>query len=241
MKLVCDDLKRTATCECAQSAENYQRDGEPQGTAMAGRIDYQIEKFQFIERNESPRITRQWAEVIAECQQEKANSEARLRTALLNVDYVTSFELPFRLLLIRAPQLVDQLRPALALNQKNVVINGKKRGCVYSLKADLSAVPEEFRYRFVSRIFRSGPDAVSATPYQQLAKEVKAPRERLRLALEGGLQVNALDGLFWFGIQRIAADISALRSAGMKIATSQVEVSDSLTRTTRMIAAYQVG
>ncbi|HCR0928576.1 TPA: DNA-binding protein, partial [Klebsiella aerogenes] len=44
---------------------------------MAGRIDYQIEKFQFIERNESPRITRQWAEVIAECQQEKANSETR--------------------------------------------------------------------------------------------------------------------------------------------------------------------
>ncbi|HCR0417997.1 TPA: DNA-binding protein, partial [Klebsiella aerogenes] len=110
---------------------------------MAGRIDYQIEKFQFIERNESPRITRQWAEVIAECQQEKANSETRLRTALLNVDYATSFELPFRLLLIRAPQLVDRLRHALALNQKNVVINGKKRGCVYSLKADLSAVPEE--------------------------------------------------------------------------------------------------
>lgn len=77
---------------------------------MAGRIDYQIEKFQFIERNESPRITRQWAEVIAECQQEKANSETRLRTALLNVDYATSFELPFRLLLIRAPQLVDRLR-----------------------------------------------------------------------------------------------------------------------------------
>ncbi|MGG7798403.1 DNA-binding protein [Klebsiella aerogenes] len=207
---------------------------------MAGRIDYQIEKFQFIERNESPRITRQWAEVIAECQQEKANSETRLRTALLNVDYATSFELPFRLLLIRAPQLVDRLRHALALNQKSVVINGKKRGCVYSLKADLSAVPEEFRYRFVSRIIRSGPGAVSAAPYQQLAKEIKAPRERLRLALESGLQVNALDGLFWFGIQRIAADISALRSAGMAITTAEVEVADSLTRTTRMIAAYQV-
>ena len=163
-----------------------------------------------------------------------------MRTALLNVDYATSFELPFRLLLIRAPQLVDRLRHALALNQKNVVINGKKRGCVYSLKADLSAVPDEFRYRFVSRIIRSGPDAVSAAPYQQLAKEIKAPRERLRLALESGLQVNALDGLFWFGIQRIAADISALRSAGMAITTSEVEVADSLTRTTRMIAAYQV-
>lgn len=136
---------------------------------------------------------------------------------------------------------MDRLRHALALNQKNVVINGKKRGCVYSLKADLSTVPDEFRYRFVSRIIRSGPDAVSAAPYQQLAKEIKAPRERLRLALESGLQVNALDGLFWFGIQRIAADISALRSAGMAITTAEVEVADSLTRTTRMIAAYQVG
>lgn len=72
---------------------------------MSGRIDYQIEKYSFGAADESPRLTHQWAEVAAECRQLKAGAEERLRIALLNVDYVTSFELPFRLVLTRAPQL----------------------------------------------------------------------------------------------------------------------------------------
>lgn len=47
-----------------------------------------------------------------------AGVEERLRIALLNVDYVTSFELPFRLLLTRTPQLIDKLRKEFALTQK---------------------------------------------------------------------------------------------------------------------------
>ena len=41
---------------------------------------------------------------------DEAGPEERLRIALLNVDYVTSFELPFRLLLTRTPQLIAALR-----------------------------------------------------------------------------------------------------------------------------------
>jgi hypothetical protein len=206
---------------------------------MVGRIDYQIEKYSFAELNETPRITRQWAEVIEECRQVHAGSAARLRIALLNVDHVTSFELPFRLLLIRTPQLIDQLRDELQLNQKTVMMNGKSRGRVYSLGTDLRHVPDAFRYRLASRIRRVQAGGVTATPYQQIAKQAKAPRERLRLALEGGLQVNALDGLFWFGIQRIAAEVSVLRKSGMKIATSEVEIFDNLTGTHRTVSAYQ--
>ncbi len=36
---------------------------------------------------------------------------------------------------------------------------------------------------------------------------MKAPRERLKYALEAGLLVTVLDGLFWSGSQRIAADV----------------------------------
>ncbi|WP_050094047.1 hypothetical protein [Yersinia pseudotuberculosis] len=50
----------------------------------------------------------------------------------------------------------------------------------------------------------------TAAPNQQIEKQTKAPRERLRLALEAGLQVNALDGLFWLGLQRIAVEILTL-------------------------------
>ncbi|WET15130.1 DNA-binding protein [Yersinia intermedia] len=207
---------------------------------MAGRIDYQIEKYCFTEVHDTPRIVQQWAEVMEECRQVRAGSVERLRIALLNVDYVTSFELPFRLLLIRTPQLIDRLRDELQLSQQTVSINGKKRGRVYSLGTDFSHVPEAFRYRLANRIRRVQVAGATAAPYQQIAKQIKAPRERLRLALEAGLQVNALDGLFWLGIQRIAVDVLKLRQSGMAIVTSEIEVFDNLTETHRTVSAYQL-
>lgn len=204
------------------------------------RVDYQIEKYQFAEIGETPRIASQWETVLAECQRKTAGSEERLRTALLSVDYLTSFELPFRLLLIRAPQLVDKLRKELDIYQKPATINGKKRGTAYSLNADFSCVPDEFRYRLASRIRRVSTDGTTATSFQHIAKQAKDPRERLKLALESGLFVNALDGMFWLGLQRIAADIAVLRKSGLAIATSEVEVFDTLTGTVRMISSYQL-
>lgn len=208
---------------------------------MAGRVDYQIEKYRFMEAAESPRLTRQWSEVIAECQGNKAGAEERLRIALLNVDYVTSFELPFRLLLTRTPQLIAGVRDEFQLSQKNVLFNGKRFGCVYSLKMDLGEVPDEFQYRLTTRIRRTGPSGDTATLYRQIAQETKVPRERLKRALENGLTVTALDGLFWFGLQRITADVQRLRKAGMKIATSEVEAFDNLTETIRFVPVYLSG
>lgn len=107
---------------------------------MRTRIDYLADKYCFTERNESPRLRRQWQDVLEECRQTEAGPEERLRIALLNVDYVTSFELPFRLLLTRTPQLIAALREEWGISQKNVVFNDKRFGCVYSLKASLSGV-----------------------------------------------------------------------------------------------------
>lgn len=207
---------------------------------MSNRIDYQVEKYNFIEIEEAPRLARQWAEIRDEYQKDPTNSEQRLRLALLNVDYVTSFELPFRLLLLRAPQLIDKLRDELQLSQKSVLVNGNKRGQVYSIKADLSAVPDTFRYRFSTRIRRTEAGGATAAAYQQVALQVKNTRGRLKLALESGLEVTALDGLFWLGQQRIAADVSVLRQSGMPISTVEREVFDSLTATTRSIPAYRL-
>ncbi|WLI77907.1 DNA-binding protein [Kosakonia sp. H02] len=208
---------------------------------MSGKIDYQIEKYSFADAAGTPRLAQQWRDVLDECRQLKAGAEERLRIALLNVDYVTSFELPFRLLLTRAPQLIAGLRDEFQLAQKNVIFNGKRFGCVYSLKTDLSDIPDAFQYRLATRIRRVDPTGATAAPYQQIAKEVKAPRERLKLALESRLQVTALDGLFWFGIQRIAADVQRLRKTGMAIATAESEVFDDLTGTTRLIPVYRSG
>ncbi|CAB5585985.1 Uncharacterised protein [Citrobacter werkmanii] len=207
---------------------------------MSGRIDYQTEKYSFTEAAESSRLTGQWADVIAECREMKAGPEERLRIALLNVDYVTSFELPFRLLLLRTPQLIASVRDALQLSQKNVIFNGKRFGCVYTLKASLDGIPDEFQYRLSHRIRRIDPEGLTEAPYQQIAKAVKSPRERLKIALESGLDVTALDGLFWFGSQRIAADVLRLRKSGMRVATGQILVSDNLTATMRPVPFYRL-
>ena len=207
---------------------------------MSGRIDYQTEKYSFTEAAESSCLTGQWADVIAECREMKAGPEERLRIALLNVDYVTSFELPFRLLLLRTPQLIASVRDALQLSQKNVIFNGKRFGCVYTLKASLDGIPDEFQYRLSHRIRRIDPEGLTEAPYQQIAKAVKSPRERLKIALESGLDVTALDGLFWFGSQRIAADVLRLRKSGMRVATGQILVSDNLTATMRPVPFYRL-
>ncbi|EFP3678757.1 DNA-binding protein [Salmonella enterica] len=207
---------------------------------MVDRIEYQIEKYSFCDTDESPRLARQWADVMEECRREKAGSKDRLRIALLNVDYVTSFELPFRLLLTRTPQFIDQLRKELHLSQKSVTFNGKRHGTLYSIQADINGTPDTFQYRFSNRIRRVTRSCITSEPYRYVAAQIKAPRERLRLALESGLQVNALDGLFWLGIQRIAADIAVLRNEGLEISTSEVEVFDNLTGTIRVISAYNI-
>ncbi|QGH30670.1 ECs1377 family protein [Kluyvera intermedia] len=204
---------------------------------MAGIIDYQIEKYSFKEASEPARLTSQWAEVMEECR--RMGAEDRLRIALLNVDYVTSFELPFRLLLVRAPQFIASVREELALNQKNVMFNGKRFGCVYSLKTSMDAIPDTFVYSLASRIRRMENGQSTAAPYQEIAKQTRVPRERLKLALEAGLDVTALDALFWFGIQRLAAEVQQLRKTGMNISTAEVDTYDSLTETTRRVPYYR--
>ncbi|EHJ6107698.1 DNA-binding protein [Escherichia coli] len=191
---------------------------------MQEHIDYQIEKYQFRARNESPRLMRQWADVMRECRDTGAGARERLRIALLNVDYVTSFELPFRLLLTRTPQMIDSVR----------------RECVYSLQNDLSGVPDSFSYSLATRIRRVDSYGMTTRCFTDIAGQVKAPTARLKLALESGLIVTALDGLFWLGIQRIAADVQRLRQSGMTIITRDVEVSDSLTGTTRVVSGYSL-
>lgn len=193
-----------------------------------------------LQNGTNPRLRRQWQDVLEECRQTEAGPEERLRIALLNVDYVTSFELPFRLLLTRTPQLIAALREEWGISQKNVVFNDKRFGCVYSLKASLSGVPDTYRYHLSHRIRRVVGNENTSLPYQQVAREVKAPRERLKYALEAGLLVTALDGLFRFGSQRIAADVLRLRKAGMPVVTTTVEVHDNLTGTTRKVPAYHL-
>ena len=145
------------------------------------------------------------------------------------MDYVTSFELPFRLLLIRTPQLIAALREEWGLSQKNVVFNDKRFGCVYSLKASLSGVPDTFRYHLSHRIRRMVGNENTSSPYQQIAREVKVPRERLKYALEAGLLVTALDGGWLHSDRDDPYSSGTLWGAAAGLSTTSGHVSGSFT------------
>ena len=224
----------------ASEDDNITRGLIQKGMRGGRRIDYDIEKYQFTEAGETPRLREQWREVYLECRRLRAGAEERLRIALLNVDYVTSFELPFRLLLVRAPQLIADVRETLQLSRKAAVFNGKRYGCVYSLKQDLQAVPEAFSLPPGKPHSSRRCNRADGGPVPADCPGDKAGRERLRQALNAGLPVTALDALFWFGSQRVAADIAQLRRSGMAIVTTEVEVSDNLFNTTRRVPVYRL-
>lgn len=203
------------------------------------RIDYQIDRYQLSEASETPRLVAQWQQVQDQSHDLALDAFARLRLALTTVDYVTSFELPFRLLLVRAPQDIARLQQEMPFHGRPVKINGQKRGKLYSLKRDVVA-PDEFRYSRRFKVFRSGAEGGTEASYLAIVKAAESPRERLRLALTSGLFVTALDGLLFFGIQRIAADVEKLRKQGLAIKTASAEVYDSQTRTVRTVPGYSL-
>lgn len=98
-------------------------------------IDYQIALNHITEVSETPHQAKQWLIV----QQQHAGEIARVRLALHSLPYVTSYELSFRLLLIRAPQAIEKLRAELTIHSRRVEINGSKRGVLYSFDADVAA------------------------------------------------------------------------------------------------------
>lgn len=109
-----------------------------------------------------------------------------------------------------------------------MLINDKRRGQVYSISADLNRVPDAFRYRLSSRIRRMDEETMTTAPYQQVASQTKHPEERLRLALESGLQVNALDGLFWLDPANCRRHTAASRvgDAGSVVGCRSVRFTD---------------
>lgn len=175
----------------------------------------------------------------ATARRRRRNRTGQTGAAQFAVCYLTSYEFPFRLLLIRAPQAIEKLRDDLTIHSRLVKINGGKRGVLYSLNADVTA-PEAFHYTRKFTVFRSRAESGTKNSYISIARQVSAQRERLRLALTSSLLVTALNALLFFGVQRLASDIAALRKGGLKIDLLYVEAFDSQTQQLREIPAYRL-
>lgn len=74
--------------------------------------------------------------------------------------------------------------------------------------------------------------------YIGIARQTTEPRNRLSLAFTPGLQITALDALLFFGVQRVASDVSVLRKEGLNIGLQHVNTFDSATQVVRPTPVY---
>jgi len=193
-------------------------------------IDYDIQRMNVKTDTETTQLSRQWEEASAISQQEQLGETARSRLAFNMVDYITSEDLPLRLLITRAPQAIAKLADERKVYKEPKAINGRKGGVVYSKQPLVT--PKEINYTssyLATRIVDGTAKTLSS--------------DNLIECLKAGDVVTPLDGILLLNCKRIAIDIARLKKQNpeLNIVMKRIEVSDSLTNTTRKMASYQLG
>jgi hypothetical protein len=196
---------------------------------MNMKIHYEIERLIVSNPFVPIHITEQWDRVFAESARLKLGELSRSRLALNLVDYVTSEDLPRRLLVTRAPQCMAALGKERKIYKDFRVINGRKGGVVYSGHDRI--IPNKFEYEMnikAKRIVDGTSQSLSSSD--------------LLNCLKNGDIVTSLDGILFLDCKRVAADIARLRKKHpeLDIEMKRIEVSDSLTNTTRKMASYRL-
>ena len=193
-------------------------------------IHYDIQRQSVKTDAETIELSAQWSKVIAISHQKRLGETERARLAFNMVDYLTSDDLPFRLLITRAPQAMTKIAEETQVYKSIRVINGKKSGVIYSKQRLVT--PKEINYTssyLATRVVNGTPTPLSSG--------------NLLDCLKAGDVVTPLDGILFLGCKRIAANISKLKQAHSDITMKmdRIEVSDSFTGTKRMMASYRLG
>ncbi|MCW8335917.1 hypothetical protein [Vibrio paucivorans] len=194
---------------------------------MTAKIHYDIQHIKVKSDKESTQLAQQWQQVQNICREKSLGEMARARLAFNLVDYITSEDLPFRLLITRAPQAMAAIGEESKVYKEHRVINGKQTGMIYAKNEQI--LPREILYenKFVATRYIDG-----------LTRSLSSTL--LIDCLKAGEIITPLDGILFLGCKRIASDISRLKKAkpDMNINMKRIEVSDSFTGTTRQMASY---
>ncbi|NAZ94206.1 hypothetical protein [Vibrio toranzoniae] len=195
---------------------------------MEKKLHYDIQQAKVRSDKESTRLTNQWERVLQLCREKSFGEVARARLAFNLVDYITSEDLPFRLFITRAPQAMATIGEETRVYKEHRIINGKHSGMIYAKSEQM--LPREIHYtnEFVATRYVDG-------------KKTPLSSSSLVDCLKAGEVITPLDGILFLGCKRIASDIARLKKVDptMNIEMKRIEVSDSLTGTTRKMASYE--
>lgn len=192
-------------------------------------IHYDISKLHVKADKDSDRLTQQWQSVLISIHEQNLGELARARLAFNLVDYITSEDLPLRLLITRAPQAMAKISYETRVYKEYRVINGKKSGVIYSRSEQILPKTVNYTTHYESQRMVDGT-----------AQSLSA--NQLLDCLKAGDVVTPLDGILFLNCKRIAIDIARLkkRHSRLSIKMDRIEVSDSLTGTTRKMASYKI-
>lgn len=192
-------------------------------------IHYDIQRLQVEVDKESNSLTQQWQNVMNIVNSESYGELARARLAFNLVDYITSDDLPLRLLISRAPQAMAKIADETSVYKEHRVINNKKTGVVYSRSEQM--IPKTLNYNAQYTAQRIVDGTSQSLRSNNLLK-----------CLEAGDTLTPLDGVLFLQCKRIASDIEKLkkRHTHLNIEMKRIDVSDSFTGTTRKMASYRL-
>ena len=108
-------------------------------------IHYDIHRLQVDVDKEPISLTQQWQNVMNIVNSESYGEIERARLAFNLVDYITSDDLPLRLLISRAPQAMAKIAEETPIYKEQRVINNKKTGVVYSRSEQM--IPKTLNYK----------------------------------------------------------------------------------------------
>lgn len=173
-------------------------------------------------------ISQQWETVMLEVQKQSLGEQERARLAFNIVNYITSDDLPIRLLITRAPQAMAKIATETNVHKEHRQINGKKSGIIYSKQEVMLPKTITTQSHFtVNRVVDGTSKPLSS--------------DNLIDCLQSGDIITPLDGILFLKCKRIASDIERLRKGGNRsINMKRIIVSDSFTGTTRKMASYQL-
>lgn len=194
---------------------------------MTAKIHYDVQHIKVKSDKESIQLARQWQQVLQICREESLGEMERARLAFNLVDYITSEDLPFRLLITRAPQAMAAIGDEVSVYKEHRVINDKQSGIVYAKNEQM--LPKEIRYKneFVATRYVNGfTRPLSSNSFVD--------------CLKAGEIITPLDGILFLGCKRLASDISRFKKAepNINLTMQRIEVSDSFTGTSRKMASY---
>ena len=145
------------------------------------------------------------------------------------MDYITSDDLPLRLLITRAPQAMAKIADEISVHKEHRVINNKKSGVVYSRSEQMIPKALNYKAQYTAQRIVDGKSHSLST-------------NNLLGCLEAGDTLTPLDGLLFLQCKRIAIDMARFkkRHSHLNIEMNRIEVSDSFTGTTRKMASYRL-